>query len=137
VRKAGTTLGDFLRFSPDGKLLSAAGPGCMAVQVWDVAAKKVVAEVEGPEETLGGVTFRRQVECAAFSPDGKRLAVGCTAGMILLWDVQVRTVVAKFEAPADDRRRVRISSVAFNADRRLLAVGTNFHQVQLWDLQPK
>jgi WD40 repeat protein len=73
-----------LAFSPDGKLLASCGfffyglgPGFAETWLWDVAAGKQVARLEG--ERAGG-------HCVAFSPDGKLLATGGTDG-VFLWDV--------------------------------------------------
>ncbi|MBX9678820.1 MAG: DUF1549 domain-containing protein [Gemmataceae bacterium] len=59
-------------FSPDGKLLAATGgqPGRMGeVQIWDMEKKKLKLSVPITFDTIYGVSW---------SPDGKKLAFGCT-----------------------------------------------------------
>jgi WD40 repeat protein/mono/diheme cytochrome c family protein len=61
-----------VRFSPDGARLAVSGglPGRMGeVQVWDVAKQKLKLSVPVTYDTLFGVSW---------SPDGSRLAFGCT-----------------------------------------------------------
>src|SRR5262249_17756325 len=75
-----------VRFSPDGKLLAAAGAvlapkGGVAVPVlpWAVARGRPEVTLE-----LGGIT----APALAFSPDGKTLAVGTPLDpLVQLWDV--------------------------------------------------
>lgn len=60
-----------LEFSPDGKKLAVAGglPGRVGeIQVWDVAAKKLLLSTPVGFDTLYGVSW---------SPDGKSLSFGC------------------------------------------------------------
>lgn len=69
-----------LAFSPDGTRLLAAG-GTPArfgeVQVWDVAAAKMLRSITLTGDTLFG---------ASLSPDGATLAVGCTDNTVRLLD---------------------------------------------------
>jgi WD40 repeat protein/mono/diheme cytochrome c family protein len=70
-----------LHFSPDGKLLAAVGglPGRMGeIQIWDVARRKLKLSVPATFDTLFGVSW---------SPDGTKLAFGCT-------DNSVRAILA-------------------------------------------
>ncbi len=65
-----------LTFAPDSPTLAVA-VGC-AVQLWDVATGKLLATLRGHEG---------QVNCLAYSPDGKCLASGSYDRTVRLWDV--------------------------------------------------
>ncbi len=69
-------------FSPDGAFLAATGPrrGRDAAQIWDVTNGRVAWSIDSPGES----------EAAAFSPDGKTLAVGFVDGTMEFWDVATR-----------------------------------------------
>ncbi|WP_088259100.1 sigma-70 family RNA polymerase sigma factor [Fimbriiglobus ruber] len=73
LRRSSTTetFGEWLAYSPDGKWI--AGPGC----VWNAATLKEVRRFpELPTATAG-----------AFSPDGKRVAIGYVNGTAAVWPV--------------------------------------------------
>jgi WD40 repeat protein len=77
---------DALAFSPDGRLLLTAGPGPNGpdtVQLWDLAAHKVVGSLDG----FGVISM-------AVSRDGRRLAVGTHGGQVLWLDLATRTPAA-------------------------------------------
>src|SRR5262249_3820027 len=76
-----------LAFSPNGRLLAAAGgepqhmgdePDVPRIRLWDVKTGKEVTSFPGD----GGF-----VSSLAFSPDGNRLLSGMWNGSILVWDV--------------------------------------------------
>ena len=72
-----------LRFSPDGKYLVSGswwqmGLKQMPIRLWDIASGENL-------HTFYGHTT--DVQCIAFSPDGRLMATGGHDGIILLWDV--------------------------------------------------
>jgi WD40 repeat protein/DNA-binding SARP family transcriptional activator len=77
---------DALAFSPDGRLLLTAGPGPNGpdtVQLWDLAAHKVVGSLDG----FGVISM-------AVSRDGRLLAVGTHGGQVLWLELATRTPAA-------------------------------------------
>jgi DNA-binding beta-propeller fold protein YncE len=82
-----------LAFSPDGRLLvtTSGDEDSVDVQVWDIATRKISMRLAGHVESAS---------CAAFSPDGKKLA---TAGdwTVKVWDL--RTAKAIVTSRGDSR----------------------------------
>jgi WD40 repeat protein len=73
-----------LAFTPDGRLLLAAGPEEFAL--WDLASGKVVARRPAPSFYNGtfGPSF---VSAMAYAADGRTLATGHMDTSVLLWDI--------------------------------------------------
>jgi WD40 repeat protein/HEAT repeat protein len=111
--------GTILTFSPDSKQLAYGGPTTM---IWDVEKKTVLREIKGEAwpvysrdgkrlATMRGTTelvvrdpasWAEQmaqridtpmVTALAFTPEGKRIAVGGMDGIVHIWDVTTRTEV--------------------------------------------
>ena len=107
-------------FSPDGQILATGGD--RHVKLWDVHDW---AEI---------VTLRHDewVRTLVFSPDGQFLAAGKGhegPGIVTVWDVQTRHVIAELEG---DSNRVR--TVTFSPDNRILASSGRDGQLKLWDV---
>ena len=109
-----------IAYSPDGKLLGAAG----SIGVWlvDAATMKEVGFLESTPDHLTSL---------AFSPDGKTLAAGSFYKAVQLWDIEARR---KIEVLTDHWGRV--SSVAFSPDGEYLAASEG-RGIHLWNIQKK
>jgi WD40 repeat protein len=104
--------GDPFTVSPDGRMLiTGHGTG---VNVWDLAAKRIVASLKTPMFSGG------------FSPDGKTLAVP-NANMISLWSLRSRQRVATLKGHAGS-----VYAAAFSPDGTTLASGSADGTVRLW-----
>jgi hypothetical protein len=86
--------------------------------VWDVAARRHIADLEGAEEVV----------CAVPSPDGRFVATVNMGDQLELWDAETG---AKMRDLTTDDEPV-IGSVAFSPDGRRLAVGGG-GVVHLWN----
>ena len=68
------------------------------------------------------------IACAAFSPDGKTIAGGCSDYTVRLWEVATRRPIAALTGLAD-----YIVSVAFSPDGKIVA-GCSYEEAQIWDV---
>ena len=111
-------------FSPDGKLLAAAGlTSINAVFLWNVSNGDRVVTLHDPNG--------QGVVDVAFSPDGTLLAAADYNGGTYLWDIANDTLLATLSAGVQSATEV--SSVAFSPDGKLLAAAEGSH-VYLWDV---
>jgi RNA polymerase sigma factor (sigma-70 family) len=111
---------DRVAFSPDGKVLAAAGLGG-SIRLLDPAT--------GRERQPLSASVSSGTVALAFSHDGKRLASGGFGGRVYLWDVAGGRQVYPFEGHA-----YPITAVAFAPDGKALATGSYDRTVRLWGL---
>ena len=78
-------------FSPDGKTIAFGNSSIPVVELWDVATGKKRLALRGNPPSLG-----HGIVCIAFSPNGRMLAAGRSAGggawdeTIELWEIEVK-----------------------------------------------
>src|SRR5205085_263598 len=104
---------DCLAFSPDGRTLAL---GCnppvgqpnlpIEVKLWDLARG---GKVGGRATALPG--YKSRIERLVFSPDGAALAVASADGMVRLWRLSQKRLVASLAGHVGS-----VESVAFSPD---------------------
>ena len=109
-----------IQYSPDGTRLAVASS--IGIWLYDTSNYQ--------EETLL-VGHTKNVNCIAFSPDGKTLASGSFSSAVILWDVITNTKKHTFSSKQKDL--IQLRSVAFSPDVNILA-GGSFETVQLWNV---
>jgi WD40 repeat protein len=110
-------------FSPDGRLLAAWEGG--GVVVFDVRTGTVVRRFRYP----GAETM---VSAAAFSLDGKRLAIGTADGSITLWETLTGEPVLSF-----DRHEGIVTGLLFSQDGAILISTGADGTALVWDTAAK
>lgn len=123
-----------IAFSPDGTLLSTcdehAGYNLFEIpsgnRIYPPAGKPMF----GRFKSLQFATAAPKLQALAFSPDGKRLAGGCLAGSIRLWETDTGKELYKITA-----HKAGVSSLIFSANgRHLISAGFD-GKIKLWDGQ--
>jgi WD40 repeat protein len=114
-------------FSPDGKLLAAAGYDAGRVRLWDTST---LTELPSLMMSQGGAW----VTTTAFSPDGKLVACGGPGeehftGRFALWDVESRREIANIRGHRDS-----INAVAFSPNNQMLATVSNDGTIKIWQV---
>ncbi len=105
-------------FSPDDRCV-AVGSALAYVRVWDTANWREIT-------TLGG--FAHSCNSVAFSPDGRRLAVGGgSEGLIKLWDTESWQNVFTLQVQGRNS-----CSTTFSPDGNILGALNNAGTLQLW-----
>lgn len=117
---------DFVRsiaFSPDGKLIAAAGGPCQRsgeIKIWDLQSRQALKTIQGHRDCVYSV---------AWSTDGKLIASGSYDKTIKLWDAdsgkEIRTLQDHIDA---------VFAVAFSPDGKHLASGSQDRSVKIWDV---
>ena len=91
----------FLAYRPDGKIIAVAGGD---LKLWSLQTKDFIKTLKDPSP-----------RAAAYSPDGKKIAVGGEKGEIRIWNVQTEKVIKSFKA-----HNKRISSVDWSANGQII-----------------
>jgi WD40 repeat protein len=124
--------------SPDGTLLASSSAD-NTVKLWEIATRRVIATIPGhsawSEETgVPGHPRKVGASSAAFSPDGKTLAIGASlADMDCPGELKVWDVATQRERLALTKHRGGVSCVAFSPDGSILVTGSFDQTAKLWD----
>ena len=129
-------------FRPDGKALVAVEQNTSdsTVELWDIGRRELIRQLDEDVNTV-------QFTAAAFSPDGKTLALGGGSGRrgtgnpaIHLWDVATGDELRCFPGPAAPEVRSQfrrapkpLACLGYSPDGRSLALVAD-HQVLLWEV---
>jgi WD40 repeat protein len=124
----------FLVFSPDDKTLASIGM-FGELLVWDVTTGKELWRFFKKEERFHGVSS------AAFSPDGKLLALCCGDKTVRVLDAATGQEQQKFDAAAGleqqkpNQTAGLMARLVFSPDGKRLAAGGEGRSVLVWDLE--
>ena len=100
-------------FSPNGRTLASSDSD--SVKLWDVSTGTQIATCAGC--------------CAAFSPDGKTIAVALPKGPIKIYDEALTKQTSLLEGHGD-----WVHAMSFSPDGLLLASGGQDQVIKLWDV---
>ncbi len=106
----------FVQFSPDGQLLAFLSSDLKSVVLRNLASREE-RDVVWPEGLI---------QSAAFTPQGNRLALGCSDGRVRLWDINSKGFADALEMNAS-------WSLTFSPDGQYLAGSNADGQVVVWD----
>jgi hypothetical protein len=113
-----------LQFSPNGKMLAAAGgpPAQQGeIKIWDVETGNLIRTIAGHTD---------YIYSCSWSPDDKQIASASYDKLVKIWDVETGNEVKTLKDHAD-----AVYAVAFNKDGTLLASGSADRSVKVWDVK--
>jgi hypothetical protein len=112
-----------IRVSRDGKRLAV-----IRSDVWEVL---ILDGGTGKVQTTLDKNRQLQVECVAFSPDGRTVATGMHGGTVYIWDAATGKFVGWL--PSQGQGDV-IWGIEFTCDGRHLVTGSSIGPVRVWEL---
>lgn len=107
-------------FSPDGKMLAAAGVGTK-IELWDTQTGKLLETLDGHGE---------DIQALAFSPDGKLLASASDDYTVKLWNMPGGSLARTLEG-----HELQVIDLAFTPDSKTLVSISWDHFMKFWDPQ--
>jgi WD40 repeat protein len=110
-----------LAYSPDGKLIAAAGVDGR-IRMWSAVTGRTVLSVAAPR-------LEGDIYSVAISPDGKLLAAGMQASVVRLWTLPGGLAAGVLRGPAGP-----VLDVAFDPDGRSLIGGSSDKRAWLWSV---
>jgi WD40 repeat protein len=118
--------GDFydVAFSPDEKRILFTGNGTPVIVHAVSGAVLVRIRRTLPDPFFPG---------AAWSPDGRRIALGGSDGIATMWDARSGNLLRSFRHSRDSTGPGTVNGVAFSPDGRRLATASWDHTAKIWD----
>ena len=112
-------------WSPDGRLLAAAGRHEGGAHLWDAVTGQKLRKIGAHNITVRAV---------AFSPDGRLLATACGRDpSVRLWSVVTGAEIARFIAPG---KKAELWCIAFSPDGERIAAAGYDSMIRIWDVSP-
>ena len=122
----------FLAFTPDGRTL-ATGTSTDNLLLWECASGKERASLaldpNAVPPKVKPVPFGAAIAALAYSPDGKRIAVGAFDGRVHVCDAATGKELTVYKGHSP-----RLVSLAFSADGRYLASGASDGSALVWEV---
>jgi WD40 repeat protein len=120
-----------LAFSPDGKVLARSGPDAVKLYAVPVPGNPVLTvplrRQIAPARDLGGKV--RRFTCTAFAKDGRALYIGCTDGLVYLFDPDNGQGLGTYRGHTGE-----VTALALQPGAGQLASASADHTVRLWQL---
>jgi len=108
---------------PGGQhIITCSGDG--SLRLWDLESSAQIGDEWRDEGDEAGIVTM------ALSPNGKTLASGSYAGIVKLWDIETRKVIAKWEVHTE-----MVESVCWSPDGERVASGFSDGTVWVWDVK--
>ena len=121
-----------LDFSRDGARLASGSRDGTAI-LWSTATWKALRTIRNADaDSIYSSVYTQagMVEDAAFSPDGKTLAIASREGTVQLFDVATGALHFALKGHSSS-----VNALAFSPDGRTLATGGSDQTIRLWNIQ--
>lgn len=120
VLKGSSAVLSSIAWSPDSRLLAAAGGSDNHLVLWDVSRGKIQRTSTIPATNVGTI---------AWSPNGKLLAVAPTqSGPVLLWNPEGDRLIRELTAPQANG----VAHLEWSPDSRLIAASSSLLRLRVW-----
>ena len=116
-----------LVYSPNGKHLLSGDTDGFAI-IWDAATGKKLGTISDQQGISGDAYFPEEISDAAYSADGKYLALGSVRGSTRILDANSGKELLDLKGHTDT-----VVVVAFSPDGKLIATASFDGTVRLWD----